>query len=77
MISASIVETIELPTYRITRVDRAWHVVRPNAAMAHTFRQLGQAMDFVRHDCGRHDATVELMIDDVYIVKQIEMAAHR
>lgn len=57
--------------YRITLVGDAWHVVRPARILAHAYDDLDQAMEFVRKDCGEAGATVELLADGVYIVKQV------
>lgn len=56
--------------YRIVGGDHGWHVTRPNAAMAHGFDSLADAVAFVRND----DSTavvVEIFVDGVYMVKQI------
>jgi hypothetical protein len=60
-----------LPLYRITLCDEAWHVVRPHASLAHAFADLDQAFAFVRTDSDGAEATVELLIDNFYIVKQV------
>jgi hypothetical protein len=62
-----------LPIYRITRVvkDR-WVVERPGAVMEHAFADLEQAVTFIRHESGFKPATVELRIDDLYVVAQLD-----
>ena len=60
-----------LPLYRITLCGQAWHVVRPRASLAHAFADLDQAFAFVRTDCGGAEATVELLIENFYMVKQV------
>ena len=62
-----------MPVYRITRIaqDR-WVVERPGASMEHAFADLEQAVAFVRHECLYKVATVELRIDDLYVVAQLD-----
>jgi hypothetical protein len=62
------------PLYRITLCDQAWHVVRPQATLAHAFADLDQAFAFVRTDSDGAEATVELLIDNFYMVKQVGSA---
>ncbi len=56
--------------YRVTQVDRGWHLMRPAATMAHAFDTLDAAMAFVRKD-SHGTAVVEIMAGGVYMVKQI------
>ena len=61
------------PVYRITRVgEDRWVVERPGAAMEHAFADLEQAVAFVRHECHHTRATVELRVDDLYVVAQLD-----
>ena len=62
-----------VPVYRITR-DREdrWVMERPGAAIAHAFPDLEQAVAFVRHECLYKPATVELRVDDLYVVAQLD-----
>jgi hypothetical protein len=57
--------------YRITLWGSAWHVLRPHGSLAHAFTDLDQAFAFVRTDCDGVEASVELMVDNFYMVKQI------
>ncbi len=59
------------PLYRITLFGSAWHVVRPLGSLAHAFTDLDQAFAFVRTDCDGAEVSVELMVDNLYMVKQI------
>lgn len=62
-----------VPVYRITRVrEDRWAVERPGAAMEHAFPDLEQAVAFVRHECLYKPATVELRVDDLYVVAQLD-----
>lgn len=62
-----------MPVYRITRVDPArWVVERPGASMEHAFASLDEAVTFVRHECSYEPATVELRVDDLYVVAQLD-----
>jgi hypothetical protein len=65
--------TASLPVYRITRVapDR-WVVERPGASMEHAFGTLEEAVTFIRHECLYKPATVELRVDDLYVVAQLD-----
>ncbi len=60
-----------LPLYRITLFGSAWHVVRPQGSLAHAFTDLDQAFAFVRTDSDGAEVSVELMVDSLYMVKQI------
>ena len=62
-----------MPVYRITRVagDR-WVVERPGASMEHAFANLEEAVAFIRHECLYKPATVELRVDDLYVVAQLD-----
>ena len=62
-----------VPVYRITRLaEDRWVVERPAAAMEHAFPDLEQAVAFIRHECPRNLATVELRVDDLYVVAQLD-----
>lgn len=62
-----------VPVYRITRLaEDRWVVERPGAAMEHAFPDLEQAVAFIRHECPRDLATVELRVDDLYVVAQLD-----
>ena len=62
-----------VPVYRITRVgEDRWEVERPGAAMEHAFADLEQALAFIRHECHHTPATVELRVDDLYVVAQLD-----
>ena len=60
------------PLYRITLVDKAWHVRRPRAAMDHSFESIDDAMMFVRNDSDGAAEFVELVADNTYMVKKLE-----
>jgi hypothetical protein len=62
-----------VPIFRIARVaEDRWVVERPGAVMEHAFPNLEQAVAFIRHESGLKPATVELRIDDLYVVAQID-----
>jgi hypothetical protein len=63
----------KVPIYRITRAARdRWVVERPGASMEHAFPDLEQAVTFIRHECINTPATVELRIEDLYVVAQLD-----
>ena len=47
-------------------------VERPGSTMEHAFPDLEQAVAFVRHECLYKLATVELRVDDLYVVAQLD-----
>ena len=57
--------------YRITRCDQAWHVLRPQSSLAHGFADLDRAFEFVKSDCDSGEATVELLVDNLYMLKPL------
>jgi hypothetical protein len=59
------------PLYRIALYGSAWHVLRPQGSLAQAFTDLDQAFAFVRTDCDGVAASVELLVDDFCMVKQI------
>jgi hypothetical protein len=59
------------PLYWIALFGSAWHVVRPQGSLAHAFTDLDQAFAFVRTDSDGVEVSVELMVDNFYMVKQI------
>jgi hypothetical protein len=62
-----------VPIYRITRVSEdRWVVERPGASVEHAFPDLEQAVTFIRHECLYKAATVELRVDDLYVVAQLD-----
>jgi hypothetical protein len=62
-----------LAVYRITRLsEERWVVARPGASMEHAFPDLERAVAFIRHECLYKPATVELRVDDLYIVAQLD-----
>jgi len=62
-----------VPVYRITRVSEdSWVVERPAPSMEHAFPDLEQAVAFIRHECLYKPATVELRVDDLYVVAQLD-----
>jgi hypothetical protein len=62
-----------VPIYRITRVSEdRWVVERPGASLEHAFPDLEQAVTFIRHECLYKAATVELRVDDLYVVAQLD-----
>jgi hypothetical protein len=65
------------PLYRITLVDRAWHVRRPRATMDHAFASIDEAMTFVRNDSGETAEFVEVIADQIYMVKRLERSSLR
>ena len=60
------------PLYRITLVDKAWHVTRPRATMDHAFTTIDEAMAFVRNDSGGTAEFVEVMAGNAYMMKRLE-----
>lgn len=61
------------PVYRITCDARdRWVVERPAASVEHAFATLEEAVTFVRHECLYNAATVELRVDDLYVVAQLD-----
>jgi hypothetical protein len=60
--------------YRIALYGSAWHVMRPQGVLAHVFTDLDQALAFVRTECGDVGASVELLVDNFYMLKQINPA---
>jgi hypothetical protein len=58
--------------YRITLVDHAWHVRRPKATMDHAFANIDDAMVFVRTDSGGTAELVEVVAENMYMVKKLE-----
>jgi hypothetical protein len=62
-----------LPVYRITRIEEdRWVVERPGASVEHAFANLEGAVTFIRHECLYNPATVELRVDDLYVVAQLD-----
>ena len=62
-----------VPVYRIARTSEdRWIVERPGAAIEHAFPDFEQAVAFVRHECLYKPATVELRVDDLYVVAQLD-----
>ena len=59
------------PLYRISLYGLAWLVVRPQGSLPHAFTDLDQAFAFVRTDSDGAEVSVELMVDNFYMVKQI------
>ena len=57
--------------YRVTLYGSAWHVVRPEKSLAHAFTGLDQALAFVRADSDGAEASVELLVDGLYMLKRI------
>ena len=66
-------EDAALQIYRITRVapDR-WVVERSHASIEHAFATLEEAVASVRRECLYKPATVELRVDDLYVVAQLD-----
>ncbi len=60
--------------YRMTLVGELWQVTRPHASIAHAFTEPTAALAFVSNDCTADAATVEIVIDDLYMVKQVAAA---
>lgn len=61
------------PVFRIARAAPArWMVERPGSAIEHAFPNLEQAVAFVRRESCDVLTTVELRIDDLYVVAQID-----
>ena len=58
--------------YRITLVDHAWHVRRPAAMMDHAFGSIDDAMSFVRNDSGGTAEFIEVVAENIYMVKKLE-----
>ena len=59
------------PLYRIALFGSAWHVMRPQGCLAHAFTGLDQALAFVRADSDGAEASVELLVDGLYMLKRI------
>lgn len=59
------------PPYRITLVERAWHVARPHASLVHAFDDLDEAVSFVCRDSGGAETVVEIVSGDLYLLKPI------
>jgi len=59
------------PFYRITLVDKAWHVRRPRATLDHAFASLEAATSFVLNDSDGAAEFVELVADNIYMVKKL------
>ena len=62
------------PLYRVTLYGSAWHVVRPGKSLAHAFTGLDQALAFVRADSDGAEASVELLVDGLYMLKKVDPA---
>jgi hypothetical protein len=63
------------PPYRITMVDRGWHVARPHASLVHAFDDLDEALAFVcRDSSGGTDTLVEIVSGNLYMLKPIGSA---
>lgn len=55
--------------FRISRIEAdLWTVTRPDAQIEHGFSDLAQAVAFIRRESGDSPATVELRVDDLYVV---------
>jgi hypothetical protein len=59
------------PLYRIALYGSAWHVLGPQGSLPHAFTDLDQAFAFVRTDCDGVEASVELLVDNLYMLKKI------
>ena len=59
------------PFYRITLVDKTWHVHRPQATLDHAFASLEEATSFVKSDSEGAAEFVELVADNIYMVKKL------
>ena len=59
------------PPYRITMVERAWHVARPHASLVHAFDDLDEALAFVCRDSGGMETVVEIVSGNFYMLKPI------
>ena len=59
------------PLYRITLVDKAWHVRRPRATLDHAFASLDEATSFVLNDSDGSAEFVELVADNTYMLKKL------
>jgi hypothetical protein len=62
------------PFYRITLVDKAWHVRRPRATLDHAFASLEEATAFVLNDSDGAAEFIELVADGTYMVKKLARA---
>lgn len=63
--------------YRITRdAANQWRVLCPEAGPESVFAKVDGALAFVRGDSGARPATVELMADNMYIVKHLDRPVH-
>ena len=59
------------PPYRITMVERAWHVGCPHASLEHAFDDLDDALAFVCRDSSGSETVVEIVSGNVYMLKPI------
>ncbi|WP_428668817.1 hypothetical protein [Reyranella sp.] len=59
------------PPYRITMVEREWHVARPHASLVHAFGDLDEALAFVRRDGRGAETVVEIVSGNFYMLKPI------
>jgi hypothetical protein len=62
------------PPYRITLVERAWHVTRPHASLVHAFDDLDEAVGFVCRDSDDLETVVEIVSGNIYMLKPIRPA---
>ena len=69
-----LMATHKTPLYRITLVDKAWHVRRPWATLDHAFASLEEATSFVLSDSDGAAEFVELVADNTYMVKKLGRA---
>jgi len=63
------------PIYRITLVNKAWHVRRPRATLDHAFDNVDDAVAFVRNDSSGTAEYVELVAGNTYMVKRVGRAS--
>jgi hypothetical protein len=59
------------PLYRIALYGSTWLVVRPQGSLPHGFTDLEGAFAFVRTDSDGMEASIELLVDNLYMLKQI------
>jgi hypothetical protein len=57
--------------YRLTQMGDAWHLLYPDASLAHAFTTLDEALLSVEKDRGGATGIVELFAGSMYMVKEL------
>jgi hypothetical protein len=61
------------PVFRITRIrSDLWIAERPGTSIEHGFPDLEEAVAFIRYESRGAPSTVELRIDDLYVVSYFD-----